>query len=230
MRKIKNSFLPLVLVMMVMALVVGCGPKETPVPTVDVNELATNAASTIAAQITETALAMPTSTPEPTYTPVSFTSTPASVTIPTMSSGVTDPAAGVGTIPQVGQTVPTVPVAMPTATLGTTGNQAIYSDQNIKDGTVFKAGQTDDMVWYLTNTGTTTWTTDYSIRFYSGQNFAKAGNTRYKLPQACPPQQTCPAIIDITAPAAAGEYSMAWVLSDEGDNNFYVVDLTIKVE
>lgn len=219
----------LVLIGIMILALTGCGPAATPEPTVDLNMLATNAAATIAAQITETALAFPTSTPEPTYTPVYYTDTPAVIEIPTISTGG-DPSGSIGTIPQVGEALPTIPAALPTATLGTTGNQCVYSDQNIKDGTVFKAGQSADLIWYITNTGSTTWTTDYSIRFYSGTNFAKAGNTRYKLPVAAPPQATAQFIIDIVAPSSAGEYKMAWVISDEGDNNFCPVDITIKVE
>ena len=205
----------------------ACGPAETPVPTVDLNLLATDAAATIAAQYTQTAWAMPTETPEPTYTPIIPTEIPTMMAIPTIATGGD---AASGAIPAVGEAIPTIPAALPTATLGKTGNQCVYSDQNIKDGTVFKAGQTADLTWYVTNTGTTTWTTDYSIRFYSGTNFAKAGNTRYKLPVAAAPQATAQFTIDIVAPSTAGEYKMAWVISDEGDNNFCMVDVTIKVE
>lgn len=218
----------LVLIGIMILALTACGPSATPEPTVDLNLLATNAAATISAQITETALAFPTFTFEPTYTPITVTDTPMVIEIPTISTGG-DPS-GFGTIPQVGEAVPTIPAALPTATLGTTGNQCVYSDQSIKDGTVFKAGQSADLIWYITNTGSTTWTTDYSIRFYSGTNFAKAGNTRYKLPVAAPPQATAQFVIDIVAPSAAGEYKMAWVISDEGDNNFCPVDVTIKVE
>ncbi len=93
-----------------------------------------------------------------------------------------------------------------------------------------KAGESADLIWYITNVGTTTWTTDYSVRFFTGTNFAKAGNTRYRLPATVAPQQTGQFIIDIVAPNKAGEYKMAWVLSNAEDNNFYTVDITIVVE
>lgn len=202
----------------------ACGPRETPEPTVDINVLSTNAAMTVAVEITQTAMSMPTETPLPTYTPISNTPTAPVLSIPTIQTG------GTGSIPSVGETVPTVPAALPTATLGTTGNACVYAGQNIADGTVFKAGQTADLIWSVTNSGTTTWTTDYSVRFFSGTNFAKAGNTRYTLPVAAAPQATAQFPIDITAPSTPGEYKMAWVISDEGDNNFCMVDITIKVE
>ena len=135
---------------------------------------------------------------EPTYTPIIPTEIPTMMAIPTIATGGD---AAPGAIPAVGEAIPTIPAALPTATLGKTGNQCVYSDQNIKDGTVFKAGQTADLTWYVTNTGTTTWTTDYSIRFYSGTNFAKAGNTRYKLSVAAAPQATAQFTIDIVAPS-----------------------------
>ena len=34
----------------------------------------------------------------------------------------------------------------------------------------------------MVNTGTTTWTTDYSMRYFAGTNLTKPGKTRYNLP------------------------------------------------
>ena len=224
MKNRKSLALTAILVASILLFVASCGTQPTAEPTIDVNQLATNAVMTIEAGITQTALAQPTNTPEPTYTPVSYTVTPgsSSVTLPTAGAGS---AAG---IPTLGQ--PTAVVSLPTATLSAVGDKASWAGQNIADGTHMSAGESADLIWNITNVGTTTWTTDYSVRFYTGTNFAKAGNTRYYLPAAVAPQATGNVVIDITAPSTAGEYKMAWVVSNAEDVNFYTVDITIIVD
>ncbi len=226
MSKRKQIIASYALIIMVTVLLASCGSSATPEPTIDVNLIATNAVHTIEARASETAAAQPTATLQPTYTPVSYTPTPAagSVALPTAGSG--------GTVPTTGAAAPTagLPVAAPTATLGSVGDKGVWASQTIADGTHYKAGETDDLTWYITNIGTTTWTTSYSIRFFTGTNFAKAGNTRYALPGTTAPQETGAATIDIVAPSTAGSYTMSWVLSNENDENFYIVDINIIVD
>lgn len=227
--KRKQIIAPYALILLVTVILASCGTNATPEPTIDVNQIATNAVQTIEARASETALAMPTETPEPTYTPVSYTPTAqASVSLPTAGSGSTIPTAAAG-LPSAAPTTG-LPAAAPTATLGSVGDKGVWASQTITDGTHYAAGESDDLTWYITNIGTTTWTTDYSIRFFTGTNFAKAGNTRYKLTSTTPPQGTAPATIDIVAPTTAGTYTMSWVLSNEHDENFYIVDITIIVD
>ena len=68
----KSLALTAILVASISLFVASCGTQPTAEPTVDVNQLATNAVMTIEAGITQTALAKPTNIPEPTYTPVSY--------------------------------------------------------------------------------------------------------------------------------------------------------------
>ena len=99
-----------------------------------------------------------------------------------------------------------------------------------KDGTHVKAGQSFDITWNLLNTGTTTWTTDYVLRFFSGTNFTKPGKTRYYLQQPVAPNTVGTLAVDAVAPNNPGSYSMSLVLGNENDENFYVVDITIIVD
>lgn len=220
--QIRKKKLLLGLTLVIATIVAGaCGPRPTPEPTVDINQLATEAMVTIEAKFTETALAMPTDTPEPTYTPIVLT--PTIGTIPQL------PTAGVGNIPAAPE-VPTIPAVVPTATLSDIGNKSLYVGQNIADGTHFSPGEEDDLVWTFQNVGTTTWTKDYNVRFYTGDNFAKNGRTRFPLTKDVPPQAEGSAIVDIVAPTKPGTYEMVWVLSDDGDNNFGVCTLKIIVD
>ena len=135
-------------------------------------------------------------------------------------------------VPSAGTTdqqivLPTVPTATPIVQVG---DKASYDSQSPQDGTHVKAGQSFDITWNLLNTGTTTWTTDYVLRFFSGTNFTKPGKTRYNLNAEIPPNTVGACSVDAVAPKAAGTYTMAVVLGNENDENFYVMDITIVVD
>ena len=135
------------------------------------------------------------------------------------------PTAVPGTETQV--QLPMSPTATPVVAVG---NKASYDSQNPQDGTHIGRGESFDIYWYLLNTGTTTWTTDYSLRFFSGTNFTKPGKNRWYLQQPVAPNTVGTLAIDAVAPGAPGTYSMSVVLGDENDENFYVVDITIIVD
>lgn len=123
-----------------------------------------------------------------------------------------------------------LPIA-PTATPNVQpGNRASYDSQTPLDGTHVSRGQIFDITWYLLNTGTTTWTTDYSLRFFSGTNYTKPGKNRWYLNAPVAPNTVGACTIDAVAPGAPGTYTMSVVLGNENDENFYVVDATIVVD
>lgn len=123
--------------------------------------------------------------------------------------------------------LPIAPTATPNAQ---SGDKASYDSQTPVDGTHVQPGQIFDITWYLLNTGTTTWTTDYCIRFFSNTKFTKPGKDRYYLEQPVPPNTVGACAIDAVAPSTPGTYTMAVVLSNENDENFYVMDVTIIVD
>ena len=123
--------------------------------------------------------------------------------------------------------LPTVPTATP---IVNAGDKASYDSQTPQDGTHVQRGQTFDITWNLLNTGTTTWTTDYSIRFFSGTNFTKPGKYRWGIPANVTPNNIGSWTVDAVAPNAPGTYTMALVVGNENDENFMVVDITIVVD
>ena len=87
------------LIGVIVVLLASCGAQPTPEPTIDFNVLSTNAAMTIEAEFTETALAAPTNTLEPTYTPLPTETVPSvesAGVIPTAGSGITLPTSAAG--------------------------------------------------------------------------------------------------------------------------------------
>ncbi len=225
-------------VLIMAAILSACGTTATPEPTPDMNVYATNAVQTVEAYYTATALARPTDTPEPTYTPVTLptdTPEPVSVLPPAIPSGESAPV-----ISSDPAALPELPVtdaaqamgipSVPTATAALAGNKASYDSQTPLDGTHVEAGSEFDITWYLMNTGTTTWTTEYCLRYFTGTNFTKPGKTRYYLTQPVAPNTVGACTVDAIAPWDPGTYSMSVVLGNENDENFFIVDITIIVD
>lgn len=84
------------------------------------------------------------------------------------------------------------------------------ADVTIPDGTSFKAGDTFTKTWRLKNIGSTTWTTDYSLVFVSGEQMSAPASL--KLPKSVAPGGTVDVTVNMTAPAAAGTYRGNWQL------------------
>lgn len=237
MKKSLKNILRVLLVSSIAVLFAACGQAVTPEPTQDPSVLQTEMVQTIVANITETAAAMPTNTPEPTSTPLIITATAAPVvSLPTAESlpmitnpgVVQDPVlAPTEAIVSIGEEPTQIP---PTATLPTGGDKASYDSQSPVDGTHVSRGANFDISWYLLNSGTTTWTSDYSVRYFSGTNFCKPGKNRYYLNSVVAPNTVGQLSIDAIAPSSSGTYTMAVVLGNEMDENFYVMDITIVVD
>lgn len=246
----RNSAVQIIAAFIIISILSACGTAATPEPTLDMNEYATRAVETIEANATATALSVPTNTPEPTYTPVSLpTDTPESIAVlPTtpVDSGLmiinpgNDPAAEAGPGVPENNILPVLPadssavlpvITQPTATTPPlAGDKASYDSQTPLDNSHVERGAEFDISWYLLNTGTTTWTTDYSLRYFTGTNFTKPGKNRWNLVQPVPPNTIGTCTVDAIAPEEPGTYKMSVVLGNENDENFFIVDLTIVVD
>lgn len=128
--------------------------------------------------------------------------------------------------------------AQPTATPMTGSvNKASYDSQSPEDGTHVKHGQDFDITWYLLNTGTTTWNSDYGMRFFTGTNFTKPGKDRWRLGTNVAPGQVAACKVDARAPEKPGTYTMSVQLEDDktgaewsAESVFMIVDITIIVD
>ena len=123
-------------------------------------------------------------------------------------------------------------IEMPTATVSAKnqGDKAAYLSQSPEDGAHVERGSEFDVIWNLENIGTTTWTTDYCLRYFTGTNFTKPGKNRYYLNDPVQPNTVGKCIVDALAPEEPGTYKMSVVLGNEDDKNFFIVDITIVVD
>lgn len=197
----KNTGSVLVLLALTLAMILSsCG--KTPVePTLDANTIFTQAAQTVAAQLTSTALSMPTATNSPTVQPTN-TSLPATATATMEITSI-------------------LPATSVTVTLAPNPNKMEFlGDVTIPDGQIIPAGSKFIKTWKVKNVGNTTWTTNFKIRNWAGDRYGAAASIL--LAKEVKPGETTDISIEFTAPLNNGEYSSWWILSDENEANFGV--------
>jgi|RhiMetdeSRZDD1v2_1073273.scaffolds.fasta_scaffold17663_4 Ig-like domain from next to BRCA1 gene len=220
----------------------ACNVGATPAPTVDINAINTAAVATamgqISAQLTQTALAGPTSTPMPTDTPIPL------VTFALPTSSVASPVAG-GALPTVSfnstpsNTTPIAgftPIGSPVApaatrSLGDACNNSVYiADTTIPDGTVLKPGEDFKKIWRVQNTGTCTWDEGYKLVFVAGDKALDPVSFEFKKStDFVAGGATADIGVNLTAPLKEGSYTATWQMqSDSGV--YFGTPLTVVIE
>ena len=174
---------------------------------------ATGTAAVIPPTPTSTAtLVVPTNTPRATNTPLPIaSSTP--VFTPTRLAVVTrTPSQGGG----AGAGTPDVPI-----TPGAECNMAKFvEDVTIPDNSVINPGAGFTKTWRLQNTGSCTWTTNYSLVFIDGDQMSAPD--RIPLTGDVRPGETIDLSVNFIAPTVPGEYESFWKLSDPNGTLFGV--------
>lgn len=182
----------------------GCKPSEPVEPTLDANVIFTQAAETVAAQLTRTALSQPTATNtlQPTAT-ATATKRPATQTPDSDATGTGNA------------------TSVSTTAAGSTPNpnkMVFVADVTIPDGQIIPPGSKFVKTWRVRNTGTTTWTANYKVRLWAGERYGAPSSVL--LGQEVAPNSEVEISIEFTAPLQSGEYSSYWILSDELEANF----------
>ena len=84
------------------------------------------------------------------------------------------------------------------------------------------------MTWTMKNTGTSTWTTGYLLRYFSGNAFGAP--KEIPIGREVAPGGQIDITINMKAPSIPGSYRTDWVMSTENRANFKEpVYLKIKV-
>jgi len=185
---IRRPVITLVL-LIISLLLTACGPSEAELtPTVNPNAVRTEAVSTFASSLTQTALAAPTSTstvpPSPTITLVPLTSlTPGTIT--TSQAGA--PA--------------------------TCANLVYVKDVTIPDNTQMTPGQTFTKTWQVQNSGSCAWAPGSKFSLVGGDAM---GGQALTLSQAVAAGATTELSVPMTAPTGkTGTISGTWRMSDD---------------
>ena len=144
---------------------------------------------------------------------------PASPT-PTRATEITSSAPAETTNPVVTEISATATLEG-TPVISTEGNSASFvSDVTIPDGMAIAPGASFTKTWRLSNNGSTTWSTGYSI-VYSFGNLS--GNVQsVPLPVEVPSGRSIDLSVTFTAPTSAGQYTSLWMLKNEAGHVFGV--------
>lgn len=200
-----KSLRPVSVILVALALLLGGCQKAAPTPTEDPMAVITQAAQTAQAYLTQVSLLTPSATITPTPTQTNTPEPPTATFTATLAT----------------------PLASATMTLPPISDSAQLLDQSPADGTVFSPGSDFTVVWRLKNSGVTSWTTSYRMRFYAGTQMAAVNSVN--LSGAVGPNQEIQVSIPMRAPVTSGEYTSIWVLSNAQDGNFYNVFIRIVV-
>jgi hypothetical protein len=169
-------------------------------PTPEPESILTAAAQTANAQLTELAKPQATTTPEPPGgTDTSFTPTATTDLNPTDGPDV---------------------ITSPSATVATGGvDQAEFSaDVTIPDGTDFNPGEEFTKVWNLRNSGTNTWTPEYTLAFFTGEQMSAPAEVPLSVNVA--PGATVDVSVDMVAPQSGGTYTGYWKMRNPAGEFF----------
>lgn len=205
--------------LVLMWLTAACNLQGTAAQPADLSPYYTQAAETIAAQLTDVAKGLPaTQSNPPVYTLPP--GQPAATSTPILPTSTIPPAIFPTSVPPT-QTATLLP---PTATLKPHPcDWALFVDDvTIDDGSIIPGGQGFYKVWRLKNIGTCTWTTDYDLIYVSGD--LMKGDKVVPIPSPVPPGSTMDVSVYLYAPDNPGSYTGYWQLRDESGNLFGIGD------
>jgi len=179
----------------------ACGASTPePTPTIDVAPIQTDAVSTFAAGLTQTAFLEPTETP--TITPT-----------PTLAS-----------TPTIGTPLPPSGGLVPTASCY---GLIFRQDVTIPDNTAMVPGQTFTKTWKVRNSGTCAWDSSFKLASTGGDAM---GATAKTLGQSVAPGAEIDISIPMTAPNKTGSVRGNWRMSTTagaffGDELYVIINL-----
>jgi len=151
----------------------------------------TQAYQTVEARLTQAILASP---PSPTVAP------------PTATQAVATTETSVATIPSVTPS-PQATSAVQSCDQAEAGSPI---DVTVPDDTQMTPGQSFTKTWRLRNSGTCSWSKDYSISVFSGE--AMNAPSKVPLPNKFDPGQSMDISVDLVAPITPGTYQSNWKL------------------
>jgi hypothetical protein len=141
------------------------------------------------------------------------------------STATLEPATAVPTVdtPTPSASATTGPVETPSVQASSSStasgdSASLVADVTIPDGMIVSPGLVFTKTWRLSNNGSTTWSTAYSLVYNYG-NFQ--GNvSSVSMPATVPPGGTVDISVPFTAPNAAGLYTSFWILKNDAGGFF----------
>jgi hypothetical protein len=221
------------------------GAKATPTaaPTIDTNLIFTQAAQTVqAGQALTQAVKPPTQTAVPTQ-PIAPTFT----MDPTMGAALTATADAVlkagGSVPTAtpgGILIPTAtlgsgitPVVLPTATKAaglpptTSGDKCEWVSNVPSDNTKLTKSSSFDVTIKVKNSGTTTWTSKYALRYYAGERMGVPSD--YYIQNDVKPNEVYAFQFEMKTPSSTGKKEVLIVIQNADGRNMCFINLPYEI-
>jgi len=197
MRRTNKSYVLLAAILMV---ALACNVPLSQPPVQDPNAAFTAAAQTVSVHLTQSAQNQPTATPVP--------PSPQASPVPTLPPTLT------------------IPTSVPPPTQ-ICDQAAFVADVTIPDGSVVAKDQAFTKTWRLKNVGTCSWTSAYSIVFFSGN--ALGGPAVQAMVGNVDPGQTVDISVNMKAPSSPGGYVGYWKLRNSSGVTFTQFYVQISV-
>jgi hypothetical protein len=183
---------------MLIIILSACAASATPPSSESIfSQIQAAVTATLAAQATtsaQSATASPTATLLPTVTPLSYDTPTQVVILPTSTTWYGSYATNYGC-----------------------EDSEFIKDVTIPDGTIVTPGEAFTKKWKFRNTGSCTWTSDFSIVFVNGDDMAGSDTEIDKTVYA---NKTADISVALTAPEDEGTYTSYWQLEDAYGNTF----------
>jgi len=177
-------------------------------PTPEPEAVLTAAAETASAQMTENAKILATNTAVP-------------------DQGGSEPTAAQDA-PSTNESTSTISAPQPTPITGGIDQAEFWADVTIPDGSDFNPGDEFTKVWKLRNSGTNTWTPQYGLAFFTGEQMSAPNVVPISVNVA--PGETADIAVDMVAPETSGNYLGYWKMRDPAGEFFeYAVYVQIDV-
>ncbi len=95
---------------------------------------------------------------------------------------------------------------------------SFVADVTVRDGTSFAPGESFTKTWRLKNSGSCTWTKDYALVFYGGEQMGAP--TLVNLPWSVAPGVMVDVTVNAVAPSSLGQYRSDWILRNASGRLF----------
>jgi Ig-like domain from next to BRCA1 gene len=179
----------------------------TPAPTQDSQKVLTDVAKTVNVELTRSSASTPsiTPTPPPSATP------PLPTLTQTLAPSVTPPTATITTSP----------------TRAAGPNKAELVKQSIPDRSKFNPGALFSVTWTFKNIGQTTWTAEFSARYWSDDRMDSPDINKFG--KDVKPGESIDLTINFKAPTDLGVHKSTWWLQGDDGVNFYPFFIEIEV-
>ncbi len=198
--------LPAAVLAILAMLLAACNLPSSKTPTPDAKMLITQAAMTVAVELTQSAALtpspQPTQTTAPTNPPLPATAAVQEPTAQPKPTNTQPPASGSNTAPD---------------------SASFVADVTVPDGTGATPGAIFDKTWRIKNTGTTTWSSAYSLVWVEGEKMGSPDSVA--IPKEVRPGETVDITVRLTAPTKTGTYQTYFRLRN-ASGQFFKLDGT----